>query len=66
MDKYIRYTHGETGIALLILADISDDGNVDIKKVLHKGEDILPLLGEDIIVDIELFVEDFISVTIAQ
>lgn len=66
MNRQLRYEHGETGIVLMIIADVNKSGNIELKKVFHKGEDILPLLGEDITVDIEMYCDDFICSTEEQ
>lgn len=58
MNRQIRYVHGETGIELILIVDTNNSGDIELKKVYHKGENILPILGEDITVDIEMFCEN--------
>jgi len=64
MNKRIAYVHGETGIELIVIADFGRSGDIELKEVIHCGEDILSLLGEDMIIDIEMFCEDYISSTL--
>lgn len=66
MNKYVPYIHGDTGIELSIVVDLTKSGDVEIKKVVHNGEDILPILGEDVIIDMELYCENLFQVTDEQ
>lgn len=61
MNKHIVFTHSETGLQLMVVADFSKGGDIELKKVYHKGENILALLGEDITTDIQLFCEDYLD-----
>lgn len=60
MRQQLIYTHGETGIELHVTAHYSASGDITLSAVhVRSRENILPLLGEDTIVDIELFVENY-------
>lgn len=58
MNKIIHYEHWETGIELTIVANTISDGEIEIEAILHKEEDILPIVGDDLLVDIELYCGD--------
>jgi hypothetical protein len=58
MDKIIHFKHGETGIELTVVADTTGDDEIEIKAIIHKGENILPLVGDDLLVEIELYCGD--------
>jgi hypothetical protein len=58
MNKIIHCEHWETGIELTIVANTLKNGEIEIKAILHKGEDILPIVGDDLLVDIELYCGD--------
>lgn len=58
MNKIIHYEHGETGIELTVIANATRKGEIEIKAILHKGEDILPIVGDDLLVEIELYCGD--------
>ena len=58
MNKIIHYEHWETGIELTIVANTLRNGEIEIEAILHKGEDILPIVGDDLLVDIELYCGD--------
>lgn len=58
MNKIIHFEHGETGIELTVVADITRNDEIEIKAIIHKGEDILPLVGDDLLVEIELYCGD--------
>ena len=58
MNKIIHYEHGETGIELTIVANTIRNGDIEIEAVIHEGEDILPLMGNDLLVEIELYCGD--------
>jgi hypothetical protein len=58
MNKIIHYEHGETGIELTIVANTIRNGEIEIEAIIHKGENILPLVGDDLRVDIELYCGD--------
>ena len=58
MNKIIHFEHGETGIELTVVVDTIGDGEIEIKAIIHKGEDILPIVGDDLLVDIELYCGD--------
>ena len=58
MNKIIHYEHGDTGIELTIVANVMRNGEIEIKAIVHKGENILPILGDDLLVEIELYCGD--------
>lgn len=58
MNKIIYYEQGETGIELTIVANAMRNGEIEIEAIIHKGEDILPIVGDDILVEIELYCGD--------
>lgn len=58
MNKIIYYEQGETGIELTIVANAMRNGEIEIEAIVHKGEDILPIVGDDILVEIELYCGD--------
>lgn len=58
MNKIIYYEQGETGIELTIVANAMRNGEIEIEAIVHKGENILPLVGDDLLVEIELYCGD--------
>ncbi len=58
MNKIIYYEHGETGIELTVVANAMRNGEIEIEAIVHKGEDILPIVGDDLLVEIELYCGD--------
>lgn len=58
MNKMIHYEHGESGIELTIVANAMRNGEIEIEEIVHKGEDILPIVGDDLLVEIELYCGD--------
>lgn len=58
MNKIIYYEQGETGIELTIVANTMRNGEIEIEAIVHKGENILPLVGDDLLVEIELYCGD--------
>lgn len=54
----IHYEHGESGIELTIVANVMRNGEIEIEEIVHKGEDILPIVGDDLLVEIELYCGD--------
>lgn len=54
----IHYEHGESGIELTIVANVMRNGEIEIEEIIHKGEDILPIIGDDLLVEIELYCGD--------
>lgn len=58
MNKIIHYEHGETGIELTVVANTMRNGEIEIEAIIHKEEDILPIVGDDLRVDIELYCGD--------
>lgn len=58
MNKIIYYEQGETGIELTIVANTFSNGEIEIEAIVHKGENILPLVGDDLLVEIELYCGD--------
>ena len=58
MNKMIHYEHGESGIELTVVANAVRNGEIEIEEIVHKGEDILPIVGDDLLVEIELYCGD--------
>lgn len=58
MNKMIHYEHGESGIELTVVANATRNGEIEIEGIVHKGEDILPIVGDDLLVEIELYCGD--------
>jgi hypothetical protein len=58
MNKIIHYEHGESGIELTVVANGVRNGEIEIEEIIHKGEDILPIIGDDLLVEIELYCGD--------
>ncbi len=67
MKNYVKYTHGATGIVLHIMATKDSSGDVQLQDIRVDdggspcGDDILPIMGEDTVMDIELFLEDYLN-----
>lgn len=61
MNNYVKYTHGETGIVLGVMADRDKSGEVDIKGVFLEKKNILPLISDDLVIDIQLFLENYLD-----
>ena len=60
MNKYIRYTHGETGLVLGVVADSNEYGEVEVKHVYLETKDITALLSDEVIIDIQLYLETYL------
>jgi len=58
MNNIIHFEHGETGIELTIIANNIGNGEIEIEAIIHEGENILPLVGDDLLTEIELYCGD--------
>lgn len=58
MNNIIHFKHGETGIELTVVVNAMSNDEIEIEAVIHNGEDILPIIGDDLLLDIELYCND--------
>lgn len=62
MNNYVTYIHGETGLTLGVIAEKNMHGEVEVKGVFLNKQNILPILSDDVVVDIELFIGDYLEI----
>ena len=62
MDNYIKYVYGETGLVLGVLGERNHIGEVEVKGVFIGGKNILGLISDDVLIDIQLYLEDYLQV----
>lgn len=62
MNNYVTYIHGETGLTLGVIAEKDRYGEVEVKGVFLNKQNILPILSDDVIVNIELFIGDYLEI----
>jgi len=61
MMNYIEYEDGETGSCFEIVYNVNNSGNVEITNVYLNDKDVLPLLSEEVLLSMQLYVDDYIS-----
>jgi hypothetical protein len=62
MMNYINYEEGETGLNFTVYYDKSC-GSIELISVCLNDADILPLLSEEVILNIQLYVDNYLGIS---
>lgn len=61
MENYINYEDGETGLTLSVGYKTDKKSSIDIFSVFLNDADIISLLSDDVILNIQLYIENYLS-----